>query len=225
MESVSGGHPGRVELVHWPAVGPVDLFLPGGTAIELNIAKLGCAIAEGAIGQGMIVAGAPPSHWANEAPGGELFAPAVHDGDALVRRYERWWRFWCKDVLTRPIDLPSRITVADAGSVWVALDGVPFTLRAAGVSVTDAAWHTHVCPTAGETSDAARGHGTRKGGAASAALRRRAGCPRPRLARRGRRARRCADPRGVPAGLPGPSGSQGSGGRSASHADLPPFSS
>jgi hypothetical protein len=117
MESVTGGHPGRVELTHWPTVGPVDLVLPGDIALELkwcnsgdtllncvwDIAKLGSAIAEGEIAQGLIVAGAPAAHWADEAPGVELFARAVYDGDALVRRYESWWRFWCKDVLTRPI--------------------------------------------------------------------------------------------------------------------------
>lgn len=159
LESASDARSCPVQLERWPQVGPVDLWLPDGIALELkwcnkgdtlcncvwDIAKLACARAEGAVDEAFIAAGAPKRHWDSRARGTELFTSAVH-GDDLVRHYESWWRFWCADVTTRPIALPAAIAVRDEGAVPAELDGVPFMLRVARVDVADSAWRVHVCP-------------------------------------------------------------------------------
>jgi len=160
VESVSGARSAAIRLAHWPSVGPVDVMLPSRVALELkwcrsgdtlancawDIAKLGCAVAEGEVDEALVAAGAPAVHWESEALGVELFAPRVYRGDDLARRYESWWRFWCRDVAARPIDLPCSIALADAGSVSIDFDGMPFVLRLARVEVIDRAWCVHVCP-------------------------------------------------------------------------------
>lgn len=160
VESVSGARSAVVRLAHWPALGPVDVMLPGRVALELkwcksgdtlincawDIAKLACAMAEGQADEGLVAAGAPALHWDTRASGVELFMACVYENDDLARGYEGWWRFWCKDVATRPVDLPRSIAVADEGSVTTELDGMPFILRLARVEVIDPAWHVHVCP-------------------------------------------------------------------------------
>jgi hypothetical protein len=64
----------------------------------------------------------------------------------LVREYVGWWRFWCKDVKTRPIELPTAIAVMDDDGLEIESDGDAYLLRWARVEVVDAAWRTHVCP-------------------------------------------------------------------------------
>ncbi len=100
----------RVVLRHWPAVGAIDLVAEGGLAVELkwsksgdglsnsawDIAKLATALAEGQLDYAWIVAGAPVAHWRSRAAGVELFRPDSYNGDALIRKYESWWRFWAK---------------------------------------------------------------------------------------------------------------------------------
>lgn len=160
VEAASGGHSASVLLTHWPTVGAVDIVLSGEVGLELkwcksgdtlvncawDIAKLGCAIAEGQLTAGFIAAGAPAAHWDGHGSGTELFAPRVYEDDDLARHYERWWRFWCRDVATRPVDLPRSVAVADEGSISTELDGMPFVLRLARVEVVDPAWRVHVCP-------------------------------------------------------------------------------
>jgi hypothetical protein len=135
-------------------------MLPGAVGLELkwctsgttlvncawDIAKLGCALAEGQIAAGFIAAGAPAAHWEGPNLGVELFKPHTYEDDDLVRGYESWWRFWCKDVKTRPVDLPRAITVTNEESVTAELAGEPFVLRLAEVAVLDPAWRAHVCP-------------------------------------------------------------------------------
>jgi hypothetical protein len=160
IESAASASSGSIQLDSWPAVGPVDVVLPGNTGVELkwcktgdklancvwDIAKLATAIAEEKLAYGLIAAGAPDTHWATNSPGVALFTPGEHDTPELVRNYEGWWRFWCKDVMTRPTRLPQTIRIVDTGGVPVPLDGVPFTLRLASVEVLDATWRDHVCP-------------------------------------------------------------------------------
>jgi hypothetical protein len=102
VSSVTGAGPRAIKLANWPAVGPVDVVLPDGVALELkwcrsgdtlgncawDIAKLACATAEGQVTEGHIVAGAPASHWESDADGVDLFAPRVYEDDALTRGYE-----------------------------------------------------------------------------------------------------------------------------------------
>lgn len=135
-------------------------MFPGRIAVELkwcragdtlancawDVAKLACALAEDQVDAAMIVAGAPASHWASSGSGVELFDAHTYEGEELVRRYASWWRFWCKDVATRPIDLPHSISVAPAHSFLIELDGEPFELRTACVHVTEGRWRRHVCP-------------------------------------------------------------------------------
>jgi len=106
MESVTDSGAAPLRLEHWPAVGPVDVMLPGRAALELkwcksgdtlghcawDIAKLGCALAERQVERAFIAAGAPAPHWRSSAPGVELFTPRVYEYDAIVRAYESWWR-------------------------------------------------------------------------------------------------------------------------------------
>lgn len=160
VEAASGARSSPVRLEHWPGVGSVDVMFPGQTAIELkwcksgdtlancawDIAKLASALAEDEIEAGLIVAGAPASHWASSASGVELFDAITYEGDELVRRYESWWRFWCKDVVTRPINLPQATSIAPADRIPIELDGEPFELRMARVHVIDGQWRPHVCP-------------------------------------------------------------------------------
>jgi hypothetical protein len=149
-----------VVLARWPGVGAIDLLDQQGLAVELkwaksgdtlcnsawDIAKLATALLEERIREAWIVAGAPITHWGGHAPGVELFQPAAYEGDALIGRYESWWRFWCKAVGTRPAHRPEGIGVSRANAVPVTLGGEPFQLRAAQVTVTDARWRPHVCP-------------------------------------------------------------------------------
>jgi hypothetical protein len=120
VEGASGAHSAPIQLDRWPSVGSVDIMVPGRVALELkwcksgdtlgncawDIAKLGCAIAEGRVARGLIAAGAPAAHWSSSAQGVELFTTRMYEDDDLTRRYESWWRFWCKDVKTRPVELP-----------------------------------------------------------------------------------------------------------------------
>lgn len=156
VECVSGAHSGRIVLESWP----VDVILPTKTGLELkwcksgdtlancawDIAKLATAIAEGKLERGLVAAGSPAAHWATRPPGVDLFTAAEHDSAELVRQYESWWRFWCKDVKTRPIRLPSSIRVADERRVAAQLDGTTFELRVTSIEVIDASWRAHVCP-------------------------------------------------------------------------------
>jgi len=160
LESASGARSAAFELASWPNVGRVDLELPGPTGVELkwcrsgdglsncawDVAKLATGLAEGRIVDAFIVAGAPLDHWDRREGGAELFDVDVFESGDLVSRYESWWRFWCKDVLTRPVRLPKSIRVSDAGRVRVALAGRVYMLRASRISVDDPAWRTHVCP-------------------------------------------------------------------------------
>jgi hypothetical protein len=160
VETAGGVRSRAVNLERWPAVGSVDVLLSGGVGLELkwcksgnalgncawDVAKLGCAIAEGQLAAGLIAAGAPAEHWRTAAPGVGLFDSRSYPDDAIVREYESWWRFWCKDVNTRPVRLPHTVSVIDEASVSAELDGVPFVLRLAQVTVNDASWRTHVCP-------------------------------------------------------------------------------
>lgn len=160
LEDATGAHSVRIELEHWPAVGPVDLMLSSRVAVELkwcksgdtlancawDIAKLGCALMEGEVEDAYVVAGAPSAHWRGGRPGVELFAAQELRADDLVRRYESWWRFWCRDVATRPTALPSAVSVTPLDPVTVELDAEPFDLRAARIAVRDARWQPHVCP-------------------------------------------------------------------------------
>jgi hypothetical protein len=104
LESATGARPACVSLAHWPEVGPVDLMLENAVALELkwcrsgdtlgncawDVAKLGCAIAEGRVGEGFLAAGAPARHWEGGASGVDLFTPRLYEGDELARRYEGW---------------------------------------------------------------------------------------------------------------------------------------
>ncbi len=160
LEKVSGARSGALSLAAWPKVGRVDLELPDGVGVELkwcksgdtlancswDVAKLATALAEHRLTDALIAAGAPIEHWSRAQPGVELFDDAVYESDELIRRYESWWRFWCKDVSTRPVRLPTVINVADAGRVPVELDGASYLLRAARITVGDRTWRTHVCP-------------------------------------------------------------------------------
>jgi hypothetical protein len=160
MEQARPVSPRTVVLKCWPAVGPIDLLDSHGLAIELkwaksgdtlcnsawDIAKLATALVEEQIEDAWIAAGAPIAHWDLRRPGAELFEPATYEGDALIWRYESWWRFWCKGVGTRPTHLPQAICVSRITAVAVTLDSEPFELRAAHIAVTDARWRPHVCP-------------------------------------------------------------------------------
>lgn len=160
VESVSGVRSGSLPLAHWPAVGLVDVVLSGNIGLELkwcksgdtlgncawDAAKLACAVAEGRLAEGLMAAGAPMAHWQTRSSGVDLFAPRVYESRELVREYDGWWRFWCKDVATRPVELPRALAVLDEGSVSTQLDGVPFVLRLARVEVVDGSWERHVCP-------------------------------------------------------------------------------
>ena len=161
MEQVRAVASRAVMLEHWPRVGAIDLLDPHGRqAVELkwaksgdtlcnsawDVAKLATALVEERIADAWIAAGAPIAHWEAHAPGVELFAPAAYEGDALIGRYESWWRLWCKDVGTRPTHRPEGFSVSRTIAVPVTLDGEPFELRAARVTVTDARWRAHVCP-------------------------------------------------------------------------------
>jgi hypothetical protein len=160
IEAASGARSARITLDRWPAVGSVDVMLADRRALELkwcrsgdtlancawDIAKLGCSIAERRVAEGFIAAGAPRPHWASGADGVELFGDATYTDDELIRRYESWWRFWCKDVLTRPVELPRSLAVVDEGSTSAELNGAPFEFRVARVEVVDSTWRTHVCP-------------------------------------------------------------------------------
>jgi hypothetical protein len=160
MEQARAASAQTLALERWPGVGAVDLVDPQGLAVELkwaksgatlcnsawDVAKLGTALVEERIDDAWIAAGAPTAHWDAHAPGAELFEAAAYEGDALIRRYEAWWRFWCNDVATRPTQLPEGLRVSHTIVVPVTLDGEPFQLRAARVTVTDARWKRHVCP-------------------------------------------------------------------------------
>jgi hypothetical protein len=160
MEQVRAASSGTVMLDHWPGVGAIDLLDRHGRAVELkwaksgdalcntawDVAKLATALVEERIADAWIAAGAPIAHWEAHRPGVELFSPAVYEGDALIGRYESWWRFWCNDVATRPTHRPESFSVSRSIAVPVTLDGEPFELRAAQITVSDARWKTHVCP-------------------------------------------------------------------------------
>lgn len=160
LEEATGARSVSVELKRWPQVGPIDIVLTGGIALELkwcksgdtlgncawDVAKLACALVEDKIAEGWIVAGAPAAHWDTNSSGVALFTSRAYVGDEIVRSYESWWRFWCKDVLTRPVDLPNSLTVAGDDAVDIELDGVPYVLRSARVEVIDPTWRPHVCP-------------------------------------------------------------------------------
>ena len=160
VEAASGARSGALELASWPNVGRVDLELPGRLGLELkwcrsgntlancvwDVAKLATALAEGRLDEGVIVAGAPVAHWRGAASGVELFDDAVHSSEGLVKRYESWWRFWCNDVLTRPVRLPATIGVSALGRLEVDLAGTAYELRAARVDSVDRVWRDHVCP-------------------------------------------------------------------------------
>lgn len=160
LEQTSGNGSTGVRLAHWPSVGAVDVMLAGRVGVELkwctsgdtlancawDVAKLGCAIVEEQVSAGFIAAGAPASHWAHGDGGTELFEDGVYENDDLVRRYERWWRHWCSDVMTRPIDVPRSIRVERDSAIPVELDGEPFVLRSSRVEVLDPEWRPHTCP-------------------------------------------------------------------------------
>ena len=160
MEATRPASSLSVVLEHWPGVGPIDLVDERALGVELkwcrsgdalcnaawDIAKLATALAEGAIGKAWIAAGAPVAHWISGAPGVELFELTRHDDDILIRHYESWWRFWCKEVATRPTHLPEGFAVSETVAVRVTLEGEPFELRAARVEVTSTRWRAHVCP-------------------------------------------------------------------------------
>lgn len=160
MEMTRRASPRSVPLAHFPGVGPVDLMNDSLGAVELkwcnsgdtlcnsawDVAKLATLLAEGRVDNAWIAAGAPVAHWRSGAPGVELFERTSFDGDAIVRRYESWWRSWCGAVLTRPTHLPEGIAVTETISVPVRLDSKPFELRAGRVEVTDSSWRPHVCP-------------------------------------------------------------------------------
>jgi hypothetical protein len=160
LETTSGARSAALRLSRWPQVGRVDLMLRTGTALELkwarsgdtlcncawDIAKLASALAEGRAREAFIAAGAPSGHWDAGARGTELFSSRTYDGDAIVRDYEGWWRLWCRDVKTRPVELPASIRVEAAGEVNASLAGTPWTIRLAWVEVPTGGWLTHVCP-------------------------------------------------------------------------------
>jgi hypothetical protein len=115
-------------------------------ATAWDIAKLAAALAEQQIEKGVLIAGAPATHWHTAAHGVDLFQRQVLVNDDLVRRYESWWRFWCGDVLTRPVELPRCFGVTPYHEVTVDLDHEPFVLKLAQVTVEDPSMRTHVCP-------------------------------------------------------------------------------
>lgn len=160
LESASGMASASVTLEHWPQVGSVDLMFARRTAVELkwakggdtlancawDIAKLAALLAAGEVAVGVIVAGAPKQHWTTHSPGVELFEGNAFAGNDIVSRYERWWRFWCKDVLTRPIKLPRAYSVEPIETLSTKLDEEPFELKIAQVRLEDGTLFDHVCP-------------------------------------------------------------------------------
>jgi hypothetical protein len=162
LDDATGAGSVAIELTRWPKVGRVDLMLPGRIAVELkwckggdtlgncawDAAKLAAALAEGQITEGYLVAGAPLVHWATRNDGVELFGKhALFTGDAIVRHYEGWWRFWCKAVVTRPVELPASFALSAVSAVQFDLDpATSWELRLARVELLDATPRPHVCP-------------------------------------------------------------------------------
>lgn len=142
------------------ATGALDLELAPRVGLELkwaqsgdtlcncawDIAKLGTAVAEGRLDAGYLVAGAPDAHWNAGAPGTELLESAAYPGLAIVERYEGWWRFWCRDVVTQPVRLPAGIGVTGGTRVRAVLGGTPFSIRVAEVRARPDEWVDFVCP-------------------------------------------------------------------------------
>jgi uncharacterized protein len=138
-----------LKLVDWPGVGPVDVsILKSGTPAALlelkwgagtlyncvwDLTKMATAIRRGTSRSAYLLAGAPREDWA-AALGSELF-----EGDEwlLLRRYEKHWTFWRKDVKTRPLHLPAVVLTRSVLSVTLA-NG--FELRCVEVLVPTDEW-------------------------------------------------------------------------------------
>lgn len=161
FDEVSGAGRESIRLEHWPGVGQVDVMVKPRLGVELkwarpgtdtlancawDVAKLATAVNEGTIDEGYIVAGARAEDWASKVEGSELFGNRTWVGADIVDQYERWWRSWCRAVTTRPVDLPSAVTVAPLDPVKATLAGTPWEIRLARVTVDDPAWRPHVCP-------------------------------------------------------------------------------
>jgi hypothetical protein len=160
LEAATGRRSAALVLQQWPRVGRVDLQLDRGTALELkwaiddntlcncawDVAKLGAAIAGRKLQRGYLVAGAPDTLWNTRQTGTELLDTAEYHDPLIVSRYERWWRFWCRDVKTQPLELPRVIATIDAGRVSAVLEDEPFTLRLTEVLVPDPGWEVFHCP-------------------------------------------------------------------------------
>ncbi len=160
LEQAAGAASARIELKHWPEVGPFDLLIDGRIAVELqfcqsgdglaaiawDVAKLACARAERKIEDGWIIAAAPSWHWDTRRPGVELISQHTYDGDELIEDYEDHWRLWCNEITSRPKHLPQTFAITEPGTLSARLGRVPFVFRFARIEVLKPTWHPYVCP-------------------------------------------------------------------------------
>lgn len=144
------------QLVHWRKPFAIDMtaVLPDGTTLvaELksgtrtlyncawDLAKLAVVLGEQAADHAYLVAGVPKSE-CEEALGRELFFDGAWSPQELGERFWKQFDFWAKDVpTTGPIDVPAATETRAVATVAVATWPGDWSMRAARVRVTDAAW-------------------------------------------------------------------------------------
>lgn len=145
----------RVDFPGWqPRVGEVDVTLVDATTrephafIELkwgaatlynciwDLGKMATAVAGGHVPRAFLVAGASEAAWAGAA-GREVFDErAWKASDLFARDYLPGWKKWWEEVKTRPQLLPAEMITREIARAAMTINGLPWSLRAAEVTLT-----------------------------------------------------------------------------------------
>jgi hypothetical protein len=151
--SVKRNH--SIKLAEWPKVGPVDLVLLAGGSptvfLELkwgvgtlwncvwDLPKMAVAVARQLAPCAYLVAGAPAADW-DGGEGSELFGSQTWATSELLTRYAHLWKFWRKQVKTRPLRLPASMSTRHVATAAMNVRGGKWQLRCIEVTADEREW-------------------------------------------------------------------------------------
>lgn len=135
---------GRVDIALLPADGqPIAIELKCGMGRDAlgpcawDALKLAFALQLGAVSAAYLLAASPAADWKNSYRGAELFANATFDTLVVRERFLDWWRQWERLGDPRPIEVPRQFATRVISRARFVVDGVPWQLRVAELSVGD----------------------------------------------------------------------------------------
>ena len=134
----------------FPGVGHVDVAVSGRSPvpdalIELkwggrtlwncvwDAAKLALAVRVQAGRSGFLIAGAPARAWEKPERGADLFGDSTSEIEDFLEAHADLFAFWRKEILTRPLRLPTPITTTAVACVPLEVEGALWELRCSRV--------------------------------------------------------------------------------------------